>query len=88
MDHFCYLCFMSAMLSCTFLEAPWSPAGKGLTYWLSCICDGLCKIACVSDSDVRIQCARNKKSVANVIQMKILLKTHAFKMYRKFRIGE
>ena len=30
-DHFCYLSFMSAMLSCLLLAALWSPAGKGLT---------------------------------------------------------
>ena len=28
---FCYLSFMSAMLSCLLLAALWSPAGKGLT---------------------------------------------------------
>ena len=29
-DHFCYLCFMSVMLSCLFFAALWSPAGRGL----------------------------------------------------------
>ena len=28
MDHFCYLCFMSVMLSCLFFAALWSPGGK------------------------------------------------------------
>ena len=34
---FCYLCFMVVfvMLSCLFHAALWSPAGKGLTSWLS-----------------------------------------------------
>ena len=30
MDHFCYLCFVFVMLSCLFIAALWSPAGKGL----------------------------------------------------------
>ena len=34
MDHFCYLCFVFIMLSCLFIAALWSPAGKGLTSWL------------------------------------------------------
>ena len=36
MDPFCYLCFMFVfvMLSCLFLAALWSPAGKGLTSWV------------------------------------------------------
>ena len=38
MDLFCYLCFMSVMLSSLFLAALWSPAGKGLTSWLFCMC--------------------------------------------------
>ena len=36
-DPLYYLCFMSVMLSCLFLAALWSPAGKELTSWLSCI---------------------------------------------------
>ena len=28
MDHFCYLCIVFAMLSCLFIAAMWSPAGK------------------------------------------------------------
>ena len=38
-DFFCLLCFMlvSVVLSCLFLVAFWSPAGKGLTSWLSCV---------------------------------------------------
>ena len=36
---FCYLHFMFVfvMLSCLFLVALWSPAGKGLTSWLLCV---------------------------------------------------
>ena len=34
MDHLCFLCFVFLMLSCLFIAALWSPAGKGLTYWL------------------------------------------------------
>ena len=35
MDHLCYLCHMFDMLSYLFIDAFWSPAGKGLTSWLS-----------------------------------------------------
>ena len=31
MDHLCYLCLVFKMLSCLFIAALWSPAGKGLT---------------------------------------------------------
>ena len=34
MDHLCYLCLMFVMLSRLFIAALWSPAGKGMTYWL------------------------------------------------------
>ena len=36
-DHFSYLCFVFVfvILSCLFLAALWSPAGKGLASWLS-----------------------------------------------------
>ena len=34
MDHLCYLCLVFVMLSCLFIVALWSPAGKGLTSWL------------------------------------------------------
>ena len=37
MDPFCYLCFVSVMLSCLFIVALWSPARKGLASWLSCV---------------------------------------------------
>ena len=37
MYNFCYLCFVFAMLSCLFNAALWSPAGKGLSSWLSCV---------------------------------------------------
>ena len=37
-DLFCYLCFVFVMLSCRlFIADMWSPAWKGLTFWLSCI---------------------------------------------------
>ena len=39
-DPFCYLCFVFVMLSGLLIAALWSPAGKGLTSWLTCICDG------------------------------------------------
>ena len=35
MDYLCYLCFVFVMLSCLFIAALWSPAGKRLTSWLS-----------------------------------------------------
>ena len=38
MGHLCYLCFMFVMLSCLFIAALKSPARKGLTSWLSCMC--------------------------------------------------
>ena len=31
----CYLCLVFVMLSRLFITALWSPAGKGLTFWLS-----------------------------------------------------
>ena len=31
MDHLCYLSLVLVMLSCLFIAALWSPAGKGLT---------------------------------------------------------
>ena len=34
MDPFCYLCFVSVMLSCLFLAILWSSSGKGLASWL------------------------------------------------------
>ena len=37
MDHFCYLCFVFVKLSCLFIATLWSPAGKVLTSWLSCL---------------------------------------------------
>ena len=35
MDHLCNLCLVFVMLSCLFIAALWSSAGKGLTSWLS-----------------------------------------------------
>ena len=35
MDHLFYFCLLFVMLSRLFVAALWSPAGKGLTYWLS-----------------------------------------------------
>ena len=33
MNHLCYLCLVFVMLSCLFIAALWSPAGKELTSW-------------------------------------------------------
>ena len=33
MDDLCYLSFVFVKLSCLFIAALWSPAGKGLTSW-------------------------------------------------------
>ena len=35
MDHLCYLCLVSVMLSRRYIAALWSPTGKGVTSWLS-----------------------------------------------------
>ena len=36
MDHLCYFCLVFVMLLCDlFIDSLWSPAGKGLTSWLS-----------------------------------------------------
>ena len=35
MDHLCYFCIVFVMLSRLLIAALWSPAGKGLTFWLS-----------------------------------------------------
>ena len=37
MDHLCYLCLVFFMLLRLFSAALWSPAGKGLTSWLSLV---------------------------------------------------
>ena len=37
LDHFCYLCLVSVVLSCLFIAALWSRAVKGLTALLSCV---------------------------------------------------
>ena len=39
MNRFCYLCLMlvCVVMSCLFFVTLWSPAGKGLTSWLSCV---------------------------------------------------
>ena len=37
MDHFCYLCFLFVMFSRLFIVDLWSPAGKGLASWFSCV---------------------------------------------------
>ena len=43
-DRVCYLCFMlvCVVLSCLFLAALWSPAGKWLTFCLVYVCFFLC----------------------------------------------
>ena len=33
-DNLCYLCLVLVMLSCLFIAALWSTAGKGLTSWI------------------------------------------------------
>ena len=35
MDQLCYFCIVFVMLPRLFIAALWSPAGKGLTSWLS-----------------------------------------------------
>ena len=35
MDHLCYFCIVFVMLWHLLIAALWSPAGKGLTSWLS-----------------------------------------------------
>ena len=36
MDHLCYFCFVLLCFHASlFVDALWSPAGKGLTSWLS-----------------------------------------------------
>ena len=36
MDHLCYFCFVLLCFhACLFVGVLWSPAGKGLTSWLS-----------------------------------------------------
>ena len=35
MDHLCYFCIVFVMLSLLLIATFWSPAGKGLTFWLS-----------------------------------------------------
>ena len=37
MDPFCYLCLVSVILSYLFIAAFWTPPGKSLTSWLSCV---------------------------------------------------
>ena len=45
MDHLCYFCLVLLCFHARlFVDAMWSPAGKGLTSWLSfvmCICDAV-----------------------------------------------
>ena len=36
-DHLCYICIVLFMLSRLLIAALWSPAGRGLTSWLSCV---------------------------------------------------
>ena len=38
-DHFCHLCFafVFVIMSCLFLAVLWSPTGKQLTSWPSCM---------------------------------------------------
>ena len=41
MGHSCYLSIVFFMLMRLFIAALWPPAGKGLTSWLSIVCDVL-----------------------------------------------
>ena len=34
MDRLCYICLVFGMLSRVFIAALWSPAERGMTYWL------------------------------------------------------
>ena len=38
MDHFFYLCFVFVMLSCLFIRALWSSAGKGAGLLVLLLC--------------------------------------------------
>ena len=46
MDHFYYLCFVFAMLSCLFIAALWSPAGKGYLLVLLCVMFAFGSLVC------------------------------------------
>ena len=38
MNHLCYFCLVLLFFyACLFVDALWSPAGKGLTVWLSSV---------------------------------------------------
>ena len=41
MDHLCYFCLILCFRARLFVGALWSPAGKGLTSWLSFVMSGL-----------------------------------------------
>ena len=45
-DHLCYLCLVFVMVSCLFIAALWSPAGKGLTSWLLFVMFKMCFCHC------------------------------------------
>ena len=58
-DHFCYSVFVFVMLCCLFIAALWSPIGKGLAPWLSCVCCFIvfwCFPAWCPGSDVVLDC--------------------------------
>ena len=40
MDHLCYFCLVLCFRARLFVGALWSPAGKGLTSWLSFVMSG------------------------------------------------
>ena len=46
MDHLCYLCLVFDMLSCLFIAALWSPAGKGLTSLLLIVMSNFVTFPC------------------------------------------
>ena len=57
-DHFYHLSLMLifVMLFCLFLAAFWSPAGKGLTSWLSCVLCFLNMFLALFHMAFRIRC--------------------------------
>ena len=55
MDHLCYFCLVLLCFhACLFVDALWSPAGKGLTSWLSFVMLSLSH--CYSGSGVVLDC--------------------------------
>ena len=59
MGHLCYFCLVLLCFRARlFIDALWSPAGKGLTSWLS-LCSLIVKLSlphCYPGSDVALDC--------------------------------